>query len=185
MKGSAASAEIFEPYAEALMGIAQSQNLVDEFASNVAGLASSLEAAPELAQFLASPIYDNAGKKAVLRQAFENQVHPTITSFLMLLVDRQRIAFLPGIAGRFQDLVRQLRNTILAEVTSAIELNDGQKHAVIEKIKAMSGSPNIELQTRIDPELLGGVIIKVGSQVLDASVRGQLRRISVSLGKSA
>jgi F-type H+-transporting ATPase subunit delta len=185
MKGSAATAEIFEPYAEALISIAQSQNLVDEFATNMSGLASVLDGSPELVQFLASPVYPNSRKKAVLEQAFGDQVHPMVKNFLLLLVDRQRIGLLAGIAQAFQTLVRQLRNTVLAEVTSAVELNDGQKQAVVDKVKALSGSDSVELQTNVDADILGGVIIKVGSQVIDSSIRGQLRRITVSLGKSA
>lgn len=185
MKGSAALAEILEPYAEALMAIAQAQNLVDQFASDMAGLSDSLESSPELAQFLASPIYGNDRKKAVLTQAFGQQVHPTVANFLMLLVDRQRIAYLGGIAQCFQALARQLRGLVLAEVTSAVELNDSQRDAVINRVKTMTGSANVELKTTLDSAILGGVIIKVGSQVVDASVRGQLRRLGVTLGRSA
>jgi F-type H+-transporting ATPase subunit delta len=69
----------------------------------------------------------------------------------------------------------------LADVTSTIELNEAQRQAVIQKVKEMTQAAEVDLDTKIDPDLIGGVIIKIGSQVLDASIRGQLRRIGVSL----
>jgi F-type H+-transporting ATPase subunit delta len=100
----------------------------------------------------------------------------------MLLVDKRRIAFLAEVAAQYLNLLRKLKQTVLAEVISATELSDEQKQSVIEKVKGMTDARDLELKTTIDPSLLGGLIIKVGSQVLDASVRGQLRRIGMSLG---
>jgi F-type H+-transporting ATPase subunit delta len=99
----------------------------------------------------------------------------------MLLVDRGRILFLAEIAQEYLALLRKLNQTVLAEVTSAVELNDDQKHMVVEQIKARTGAHNVELDLKIDREILGGVIIKAGSQLFDASIRGQLRRIGMSL----
>jgi F-type H+-transporting ATPase subunit delta len=120
-------------------------------------------------------------KKAVLNQVFGEAVHPFTRNFLMLLVDRRRILFLQGICEQFQVQLRKLRGTVLAEVTAAVDLNDGQKDAVRQRVVAMTGANQVDLNVSIDPELIGGVIIKVGSQVVDASLRGQLRRISLRL----
>src|SRR3712207_9493803 len=106
-------------------------------------------------------------------------------NFLMLLVDRRRILFLDGILKQFQARLRQLKQAVLADVTSAVELTDEQRQAVSEKVKAMTNAQEVELNAKIDPDLIGGVIIKVGSQVVDASLRGQLRRIGLSLSRSA
>jgi F-type H+-transporting ATPase subunit delta len=77
-----------------------------------------------------------------------------------------------------------LKQTVLAEVTSAVELSESQQQSVREKVTAMTGAQQVELDTKIDPELIGGVIITVGSQVIDASLRGQLRRIGLRLSSS-
>ncbi|MFM7613372.1 MAG: ATP synthase F1 subunit delta, partial [Synechococcales cyanobacterium] len=87
-----------------------------------------------------------------------------------------------GIGNYYQTLLRKLRQTVLAEVTSAVTLTEQQCQEVARKVTAITGSLHVELDTNVDPDLIGGVIIKVGSQVLDASIRGQLRRISLSLG---
>jgi F-type H+-transporting ATPase subunit delta len=69
-------------------------------------------------------------------------------------------------------------------VASAVELTDEQKQSVREKVIAMTSANQVELNTKIDPDLIGGVIIKVGSQVVDASLRGQLRRIGLRLSSA-
>jgi F-type H+-transporting ATPase subunit delta len=181
MKGSLLSAEVVEPYAEALMAVAQEQNLVDKFGEDVASLLSLLDASPELNAFISSPVVIGSDKKAILRRIGQ-EIDPIIVNFLMILVDRRRIIFLEGICQHFRTLIRKLNQTVLAEVISAIELNDGQKQAVVDQVKTITQARDVELVTKIDPDLIGGVIIKVGSQVIDASLRGQLRRLSISLG---
>ncbi len=181
MQSSSVTSAIVEPYAQALMSLAQSQNLVDQFGENIAGLLSLLNASPDLTGFLANPLMPLDGKKAALNQIVGDQVHPYLKNFLMLLVDRRRIGVLPEICQKFRSLLRTLKQAVLAEVTSAVELNDGQRAAVCDRVKAMTGAQSVDLETKIDPELLGGVVIKVGSQVVDASLRSQLRRISIRL----
>jgi F-type H+-transporting ATPase subunit delta len=102
----------------------------------------------------------------------------------MLLVDRGRIVFLPDVLEQYKQLTRKLKQTVLAEVTSAVELNEGQQEGIRQRVLGMTQAQQVELDIRIDPDLIGGVIIKVGSQVVDASLRGQLRRISVRLGSA-
>jgi F-type H+-transporting ATPase subunit delta len=181
MKGI--TAEIVEPYAEALMSLAKSKDLTDQFGVEIGALLSILAESPDLNQFLASPIYPIEKKQAVVRQAFEGKVHPYLFNFLMLLVDRQRILLLQGIGEAYQALLRELKQIVLAEVTSAIELTSEQQQQVIDRVKSMTKAQDVELKMHIDPDILGGVVIKVGSQVLDASLRGQLRSIRVSLSQ--
>jgi F-type H+-transporting ATPase subunit delta len=181
MKQSAASAGMIEPYAEALMSLAEAQNLTSQFGENANAVLETLASSTELGEFLVNPFTKADSKKAVVRQLFESQVQPYFLNFLLLLVDRRRIFLLEGICRQYRVLLRKLSNTVLAEVISTIELSDSQRGSVIQKVKEMSQATEVELETKIDSELIGGVIIKVGSQVLDASIRGQLRRIGVSL----
>jgi F-type H+-transporting ATPase subunit delta len=181
MKQSAASAGMIEPYAEALMSLAEAQNLTSQFGENANAVLETLASSAELGEFLVNPFTKADSKKAVVRQLFESQVQPYFLNFLLLLVDRRRIFLLEGICRQYRVLLRKLSNTVLAEVISTIALSDTQRESVIQKVKEMAQATEVELETKIDPELIGGVIIKVGSQVLDASIRGQLRRIGVSL----
>ena len=180
MRGSAANAQIAAPYAQALIAVARSQNMTEQLGEDVRSLLNLLEGSQELQGFLANPFTAPDDKKAVLRRVIEG-VQPYLRNFLMLLVDRRRIVLLVPICQQCLALLREMNQTVLAEVISAVELTEAQQQAVREKVTAMTAAHQVELSTKLDPDLIGGVIIKVGSQVVDASLRGQLRRLSLRL----
>jgi len=181
MKGGLTTAQIVEPYAQAFMSLAKSHDLVDRFGEDVNFLLGVLASAEDLRNLLTRPLINVEVKKGVLRQIAGEQLHPYTLNFLMLLIDRGRVPFLEEICKQFQVLLRGLRQTALAEVISAVELTDAQKDAVRQRVKDLVGAQQVELETRLDSDLIGGVIIKVGSQVIDASLKGQLRRIGLRL----
>ena len=182
---SIVSAQVVEPYAEALMSVAQSNSLVEQFGDTIRSLLNAITEVPELRSFLENPLIKAEDKKAVIRRVVGEEANNYLLNFLRLLVDRRRIIFIEAIGQKYLELQRQLNNTVLAEVTSAVELSEEQKQSVSTKVKELTGAQGVELRTKIDPGLIGGVIIKVGSQVFDASLRGQLRRISVNLTSAA
>lgn len=179
------TAEILEPYAQALMSVAQTHNLVDQISGDVNGLLELLKSSDDLRHFVSNPLIKPDVRKAVLQQILGDQVHPYTSNFLMILADRRRLLFLEGICKQFQALLRKLNQTVLAEVVSAVPLSEAQQQTVRERVLEMTGARQVELETKVDPDLLGGVIIQVGSQVVDASLRGQLRRISLRLNSAA
>lgn len=185
MKGSSMSTEIAEPYAQALMSVAQSNNLTDRFGEDIRSLLELLDNSPELRECLSNPVFSEANKKEILQRILGEDTHPYLQNFVKLLVDKRRVAFLKAVGEQYLAQLRQLTNTVLAEVISAAELNDSQRQAVIDKVKGITQAQSVELRSSVNPDLIGGVIIKVGSQIFDASIRGQLRRISVSLGVNA
>ncbi|MCY7323024.1 MAG: F0F1 ATP synthase subunit delta [Phormidesmis sp. CAN_BIN36] len=184
MKDSILTAQVLEPYAQALLSLGQSNNLTDRFGEDVAEILSAWNESADLQAFLSNPLMKADAKKAVLNQVFGEQIHPFTKSFLMLLVDKRRILFLDGICKQYQTLLRKLNQAVLAEVISTVELNDDQKNTIREQVKSMTSARQVDLETRLDRDLIGGVIIKVGSQVIDASLRGQLRRISLRLSSA-
>ncbi len=163
------------------MSLADANALVDRFEQEIRQLADLLENSAELRELAGNPVVDAESKKAVLKQVTAD-AHAFLRNFLLLLADKRRIVFLEEICAAFLALVRERKGIVLAEVTAAVELSDAQQIAVREKVKAMTDASDVEVRVDIDPSLIGGVIIKVGSQVLDASLRGQLRRITYSLG---
>jgi F-type H+-transporting ATPase subunit delta len=181
MKGGGFIGQVAEPYAQALMSLAKQENLGDRLGEDCKALLALLESSEDLRTCLSSPVIDNEAKKRVLGQVVGDQLHPYMRNFLMLLVDRRRILYLEGICQQFLALLRESAGIVLAEVTSAVPLNDGQQESVRNKVIAMTGAQRAELQLEVDPELLGGVVIKVGSQLVDASLKDQLRRIGLKL----
>jgi F-type H+-transporting ATPase subunit delta len=182
MKGnSVVSSQVFEPYAQALLSLGQADHLTEQFGNDAALIIETINSAPDLQQFLENPFTPDDAQKAVLKQIFGGKVQPLTENFLMLLVDRRRVACLAGIFGQYQSLLRKLKGIVLAEVSSTIALNEAQTEQVKHQVRAMTGAHEVEIAVRIDPDLLGGVVIKAGSQVIDASLKGQLRRISLRL----
>ncbi|PSR19527.1 F0F1 ATP synthase subunit delta [filamentous cyanobacterium CCP3] len=185
MNDTSLSSEIAGPYAKALMSVADDNNAADQVGGEVANLLEVLASSDELIGFLANPLMAPDSKKEVLRQIAEGNVSGFLLNFLMLLVDRGRIAFLRPVLQQYQALLRERNQTVLADVTSAVELSDDQQNAIRDRVKTMTGANSVELSIQIDPSLIGGLIIKVGSQVIDASLRGQLRRIGMQLAATA
>ena len=181
---STATSEVAAPYAQALLSIAQSSNQVDELSAIASDLLNLLKASDDLSALLASPIANSDVKKGVLNTVLGDDANRSMKNFLMLLVDRGRIYLLAPILREFQVRVRALKQTVLAEVTSAIPLSDEQTATVRQKVQGITQAASVEIVAQVDPDLIGGVIIQIGSQVLDASIRGQLRRIGLQLGVS-
>ncbi|MBS9384526.1 MAG: F0F1 ATP synthase subunit delta [Dolichospermum sp. BR01] len=184
MKSDAATAEVSQPYAQALLSIAQSQNLTEEVGGDARTFLSLLTGSQELTSFLSNPFVKPENKKNVLKQLLGEGVNLCLRNFLLLLVDRRRIAFLEPILQQYLVLLRQLNQTVLAEITSAVPLTQTQLQAITEKVITITKARQVELATKIDSDLIGGVIIKVGSQVIDASLRGQIRRLSLRLSSN-
>ncbi len=181
MKGSAMSSQVVEPYAEALMALAQDTQKIDVFAEDTRSLLAALEDSKDFRAFVANPLLKAEEKKAVLSEICGRDTDPYFLNFLLLLVDRRRIAFLEAICQQFIALQRKLNNVVLAEVTTAAPLRRSQKEAIADRVKSLTDASNVELKITEDANLIGGVVIKVGSQVFDASLRGQLRRIGMDL----
>ena len=184
MASNVAMAEVAQPYAQALMSVAQGNNITDQIGEDVRGLLNLLKESDQLRNFIDNPFIDANDKKAVLGRVLGEEVNPYLRNFLMLLVDRRRISFLSDICEQYLVLLRQLTQTVLAEVTSAVPLSESQSQTIREKVMAMTSARQVELEAKIDSDIIGGVIIKIGSQVVDASLRGQLRRLSLRLTSS-
>ncbi len=173
--------QVLEPYAQALLSLGQSNNLVEAFSDDASLILATVDSSEELQQLLESPFTADEDKKNVLKQIFGGKVQPFMENFMLLLVDRRRIMFLAGICQQYRVLMRKLKGIVLAEVASAVELNDAQKEQIKQRVQAVTSANEVEIESTIDPGLIGGVVIKAGSQVIDASLKGQLRQISLRL----
>lgn len=171
------------PYAEAMMSVAQSQNLLDKFNDNCNTVLQVLKDSADLQQFVDSPIVKATDKKAVIQKVFGESVDPMMLNLIMVLVDRGRISFLAGVCQQYQVMLRKLRGDVLAEVTTAVALTETQASSIKDRVKAMTGANSVDITSKIEPAIVGGVIIKVGSQIIDSSLRSQLRLIGMSLAR--
>ena len=169
------------PYAEALLDIAKQKSLLDEFTQNLSSISTILSESKELKESLSSPIIDTVVKKNILKKLFMDQINDSVLNFLFILVDRRRIHFLGAIIEKYLELNYRLDSVIIAEVSSAVDLNDLQIQGLIKQIKLMTQSSKVKLIVKKNSNLIGGFVIKIGSKVIDTSLFGKLNRIAFYL----
>ena len=135
-----------------------------------------------LKKFLGNPLVTKDAKKNVVKDILGEQISESTLKFLLLLVDRGRIEVLEQIAQKFLELSYKQESIEIAKVTSSIQLSAEQQQKIAEKLKAITGAKQIKLALKVDPELIGGFTIEVGSKMIDTSIRGQLNKMSSLLG---
>ena len=145
-------------------------------------VAQFLANSSDLKKFLANPLVARKTKKSVLKDVLGEQIQPKTLTFLMLLVDRGRIAFLGDIAQKFLELSYKEESIEIAKVISAVSLSLEQQKGLAEKLKEITGAKQIKLALKVDPHLIGGFTVEIGSKLIDTSIRGQLKKISTLLG---
>ena len=174
---------ITTPYAEAFLQVADSRQEVDQVVDQAKAVLTLWAESPELRQAMASPVLEVEAKKAALEKLFADQVTPSFLNLLKLLADRQRIGVLDAVLERMLELYRDQRNIALATVTSAAALSEEQQAELSKKVQAVAGTDKLEISLKVDPALIGGFVVKVGSKVIDASLAGQVRRLGLALAK--
>lgn len=175
---------IASPYADALLQVAELREEADLIADQAKEILQLWEASPELRDTLTSPVIEPEIKKKVLVGLFTDQITPALLNLMQLMADRQRIALLDAVLNRFLELFREQRGIALASVTSATPLSEAQQLALRKKVIAVAGTESVEFDLRVDPALIGGFIVSLGSQVIDASLAGQVRRLGLTLAKA-
>nr|YP_009396395.1 ATP synthase CF1 subunit delta [Polysiphonia scopulorum]ARW65581.1 ATP synthase CF1 subunit delta [Polysiphonia scopulorum] len=173
--------KIATPYAEALIDYAKNKDFLSQATNELSSISTVLSESSELQLLLLNPLVASSVKKEVIQKLFKNQVQDFILNFLLVLVDRRRISFLSTIIEKYLDLVNLLESVTIAEVYSAVDLSELQQKNLIDKIKLITNSKTVKLVVNKDPNLIGGFVIKVGSKVIDASLSGKLKQMSLYL----
>jgi F-type H+-transporting ATPase subunit delta len=174
---------ITSPYAEAFLQVAESRKEVDQVVDQAKAVLGLWQGSPELRAAMASPVLEVEAKKAALEKLFSDQLTPSFLNLLKLLADRQRIGILDAVLERTLELHREQRNIALATVTSATALTEEQQAELSKKVQAVAGTDKLEINLKVDSDLIGGFVVKVGSKVIDASLAGQVRRLGLALAK--
>jgi F-type H+-transporting ATPase subunit delta len=169
-------------YAEAASQIALRDGTVDTWRTELDLAAATLGQA-ELGTTLANPAVPLDQRLKVADDVFAG-LNPTVRSLILLLVRRNRIEQLPRVAAEFRRLDDARNNITHATVTSAAELADAEVRAITARLEQMTGG-RIALETAVDPDLLGGVVVRVGDRLIDGSVRGRLERLRNQLASGA
>ncbi len=168
-------------YASALFDLAREQDALDPVASDLERVATMLDDSPELGRALKSPVVKSDVKANVARALGEKAgFHDLTVRFLGVLGEQERLDALAEMVDAFETLVAEHRGEATVEVVSAVPLAPEQEQSVRDMAAKALGK-TVDLKTAVDPELLGGLVVRVGSRMIDASVKTKLRHLELAM----
>lgn len=182
----AATSGIAGRYAGALIGLADDRiandpGILDRLAGDMANLAAQLRGDPNFRRFVGDPRQRAATQaKAVGEIAARLGLDPIVANMLRVIATNRRLSQLPGIIAAFEAMLAAKRGQVAAEVTSAIVLSDTQRAALTASL-IQAGHANVRLVEKVDPALLGGLVVRIGSRLYDNSVRAKLQRLTYAM----
>lgn len=143
---------------------------------------AAVEESPELRAVLRNPQIETAAKARILEDLVGDE-EPLFRNFLLVLTDKGRIGELEEIAKEFERLMAREERRLTVELTTARELSDEEARSIVAQIEQAAGR-KVEATRRVDPDLVGGIVLQAGSYLVDASVRGRLERLRQTLVRS-
>ena len=167
--------EIAAVYARSLFEVAKDSDKLDDIRSRLGEFSDALAESHELQVFFFSPYFSTQEKEDGLDKALEG-ADPIFENFLKLLIENHRMPVLLRVRRAFEDLWREENKLLPVQITSAVELDKKTVEQIGDKIAEQTGR-KIELSARVQPEILGGIVVRVGNAVLDASVRNRLESL--------
>jgi F-type H+-transporting ATPase subunit delta len=178
-----ANGSIARRYARALMGIGVDQGNYDQLGKEVATLAAAMKASAELAELLSNPAFPRADRQKVIKALLDRFGASKMTkNFALLLLERERLRVLPDISRELDAMIDDKNGRVAAEVTSVAHLDAAKLDQIKKALEALSGK-QVLISHKENPELLGGVIAKVGDIVYDGSLRTQLAQMRSALAE--
>lgn len=163
-------------YAQALLLAAVKAGELDRVEAEVQSLSDLFARTPQLVKFLMQPLVPFSEKERLLRQRLQGRLSPVTLNFLLTVVKHKRTDAFEHIARVFEELVREYRGEVVAEVTSAVPLTEYERTITLQRLQEITGK-RVLLSERVDPSIIGGMRIIVGNKLLDLSLRGHLERI--------
>lgn len=166
-------------YARALYEAAKDQDKLDAVREELGDFVEAQRQVPELRELLRNPQLDQRLKASALEELLGGD-EELVRNFLLLLAEKNRAGEIDEIAREFDRLVAEAEGILDVELTTAVELSEEETREVIAQIEKASGR-KVEATQRVDPDLIGGLVLQAGSLRLDASVRGRLDRLRQEL----
>ena len=172
---------IAQHYADALADVAISEKSAETVSRELRDFLALLRESPQLGILLSSPAVSRANKHAVVQALVERmKASRTLRNFLFVAIDQRRMALLPEIQQAFEAQLDERQGVARANVTSARDLKEGEKKQLRKALERLSGR-RVEAHYELDPALIAGAVVRVGSTIYDGSVRTQLERLRARL----
>jgi F-type H+-transporting ATPase subunit delta len=175
--------EIASVYARSLFEVAQEQDKLDTVRDELGEFADALNDSRELQVFLFSPYFSTKEKTEGLDKAVSG-ADETVANFLKLLIEKHRMPVVFRIRAEYDKLWEEENKLLPVIVTSAVELSEDTVKQIGDRI-AEQTDRRVDLQSKVDPDILGGIVVRVGNSVLDASIRNRLENLRKSVARGA
>ena len=167
--------EIARVYARSLFEVAQQEGKLDLVRDQIGEIADAIGTSRELQTFFFSPYFSTDEKKDGLDRAITD-VDPTVHNFLALLLENHRMPVLFRVRRELDRLWQEVNRLLPVQITSAVELDASVAERIGDEIGRQTGR-HVSLQSTVDPDVLGGIVLRVGNSVLDASIRTRLENL--------
>jgi F-type H+-transporting ATPase subunit delta len=167
--------EIAVVYARSLFEVAKERDKLDVVREQLGQFADALAESRELQVFFFSPYFSTHEKEEGLDRAVED-ADPAVVNFLKLLIEKHRMPVLFRIRSRYDAMWEEENKLLPVQITSAVELDEATVRQLGDRISEQTGR-KVELSARVEPDILGGIVVQVGNSVLDASVRNRLEQL--------
>ncbi|HTP18722.1 MAG TPA: ATP synthase F1 subunit delta [Solirubrobacteraceae bacterium] len=174
--------EIAEVYARALFEVAKEHGLLDEVHDDLTEFAQALNENREFAVFFFSPYFSTEEKKDGLKRAVTGAA-PVFMNFLEALIERHRMPAIFRIRDRYQVMWEAERELLPVQLTSAIALDQSTVRSIGDRIGEQT-KRTVELSSKVDPDILGGIVLRVGNVILDASIRNRLEQLRKQVARA-
>ena len=175
--------EIAQVYSRSLFEVAKEQDKLDAIKEQLGQFADALEENRELAIFFFSPYFSTEEKQKGLERLLVD-ADPTFTNFLRVLIENHRMPVIYRVRRQFDALWEEEHRLLPVEVTSAVALDPAVAEELDRKVREQTGQ-TVELTAKVDPEILGGIVLRVGNSILDASIRNRLQQLRREVAKGS
>jgi F-type H+-transporting ATPase subunit delta len=175
--------DIAEVYSRALFEAASENDVLDRIHEELAEVDDALREDRDLQLFFFSPYFNSEEKKEAIRRVIDG-ADERLLNFLELLAERHRMPLLTRIRRQFDAMWAEENRLLPVSVTSAVDLDESLVKEIGDRIQDQTGR-RVELSSNVDPEVLGGLVVRVGNMVLDASVRNRLEQLRKQVAKAA
>lgn len=169
-------------YARALLEMAQAEGITSRIEEELFRLRELVKANPALLEFLKDANIKREGKRQALSELFQGHVQPLLLNLLLTMADQDRAGRVLPVIEEFSTVASASRQTVTGEVTTAMPLDDATLARLAAELTKVTGK-NVQLLQKTDHALLGGVIIKVGEQIIDSSLRRKLDQMQHQLAQ--
>ena len=169
-------------YAGALYDLASEAKAVDALVADLESLATLISDNEELSRLISSPVLARSEQMRAMTAILEKaSAHELSVKFIGAVAQNGRLFALPRIIQNFVELVATKRGHISAEVVSAVALDDKRQKLVQDTVAKIAGSDKLSLSMRVDPSLIGGLVVRIGSRMIDTSIKTKLNRLEAAM----